>query len=94
MRIIPEGLLFRQRVLLACRRARIRPMKGNIGITIYAYPPDKRRRDLDNILKAILDALQHAGAYADDSQISGITIYRCHVARGHGFIEISISQRP
>jgi Holliday junction resolvase RusA-like endonuclease len=39
---------------------------------VDAYPPDRRRRDLDNILKAILDALQHAGCYADDSQIHAL----------------------
>ena len=33
------------------------------------YPPDNRRRDLDNAQKALLDALQHGGAYRDDSQI-------------------------
>jgi crossover junction endodeoxyribonuclease RusA len=34
-----------------------------------AFPPDRRRRDLDNIQKPVLDALQHAGVYEDDSQI-------------------------
>jgi crossover junction endodeoxyribonuclease RusA len=34
-----------------------------------AFPPDRRRRDLDNIQKALLDSLEHAGVYADDNQI-------------------------
>ena len=38
-------------------------------IRIDAFPPDRRRRDLDNILKPLLDALEHGGAFCDDSQI-------------------------
>jgi crossover junction endodeoxyribonuclease RusA len=34
-----------------------------------AFPPDRRRRDLDNLLKALLDSIEHAGVYEDDSQI-------------------------
>lgn len=34
-----------------------------------AFPPDRRRRDLDNLQKPVLDVLQHAGVYEDDSQI-------------------------
>ena len=41
---------------------------------ITIHPPDKRRRDIDNVQKALLDALQHGGAYGDDSQIVRLTI--------------------
>ncbi len=50
--------------------------KTKLEISIFAYPPDKRKRDLDNILKALLDALQHAGIYADDNQIDKLTVIR------------------
>jgi Holliday junction resolvase RusA-like endonuclease len=30
-------------------------------------PPDKRRRDVDNVAKAVLDALQIGGWLTDDS---------------------------
>ncbi|MBI1914410.1 MAG: RusA family crossover junction endodeoxyribonuclease, partial [Planctomycetes bacterium] len=33
-----------------------------------------QRRDLDNLQKALLDALQHGGAYGDDSQIVRLAI--------------------
>jgi crossover junction endodeoxyribonuclease RusA len=36
---------------------------------IEVHPPDNRRRDLDNLLKSLWDALQHGGAYHDDSQV-------------------------
>jgi crossover junction endodeoxyribonuclease RusA len=33
------------------------------------HPPDNRRRDLDNVLKAVLDAIEAAGIIEDDSQV-------------------------
>jgi crossover junction endodeoxyribonuclease RusA len=38
--------------------------------------PDRYRRDLDNVCKAMLDALGHAGVYQDDSQIDRLEIVR------------------
>ena len=43
---------------------------------IEAYPPDNRKRDLDNLLKAPLDALEHARLYNDDNQIQDLSIKR------------------
>lgn len=46
-------------------------------VHIEAFPPDRRRRDLDNLLKAPLDALENAGVYPDDSMIHDLRIQRC-----------------
>ena len=53
-----------------------RLMPGRLSVEIVAYTPDRRRRDLDNLLKAILDCLQHAGVYKDDSQVDRLLIER------------------
>jgi len=42
--------------------------------------PDRRKRDLDNLLKCPLDALHHAKIICDDSQIDKITISRCQIS--------------
>lgn len=47
-----------------------------LWLLIELYPPDHRRRDCDNFSKGILDLLQHAGVYADDSQIDELIIRR------------------
>lgn len=65
-------------------------LKGDICLTIRAYPPDRRKRDLDNILKPILDVLTEYGAYGDDSQVSDLRIQRFN-HRKPGRIEIVMS---
>ena len=76
VRISPAGLAFRQEVALKCRQERIKRLTGRLAVVVEAFPPDNRRRDLDNVLKALLDALQHGGAFEDDSQIDDLRIIR------------------
>lgn len=53
----------------------VKHFKGLLRVEIEAFRPDKRRRDLDNLLKATLDGLAHAGVYEDDSQIVDLRIF-------------------
>lgn len=72
--ISKEGRQYRE--MVCALLSGIQPAEGRLRMTIAAVTPDKRRRDLDNIPKALLDALKHAGAYEDDSQIDDLRIYR------------------
>lgn len=63
------GRAFRQAVCAILAAQGVRPLAGPLEVLIDLYPPDRRRRDADNTQKALLDALQHGGAYLDDSQI-------------------------
>lgn len=65
------------------------PAEARLSVSITVYPPDRRRRDLDNMMKAPLDLLTHAGVYADDSQIDRLLIQRAAVTPG-GRVEIEI----
>jgi len=48
-------------------------------VRVVVRPPDGRRRDLDNVGKALLVALEHAGAYRDDAQIDRLLLERGEV---------------
>ena len=47
-----------------------------LKVEIKAFMPDRRKRDLDNLGKAPLDALQKAHVFNDDSQIDDLRIVR------------------
>jgi len=40
-----------------------------LRLQVLLYPPDNRRRDMDNAWKVIGDAMTKAGVWLDDSQI-------------------------
>lgn len=69
-----EGRRFRQRVVAILASRRVQPLTGSLAVDVEVFPPDNRRRDIDNVQKALLDALQHGGAYEDDSQIVRLAI--------------------
>ena len=48
---------------------RFAKLTGDVAFRAECYPPDRRRRDLDNILKSLQDSIVHAGVLADDCQI-------------------------
>lgn len=61
-----------------------------IFMEVYLYPPDSRKRDLDNYMKGLLDALVNTNLLADDSLIDQLFVYRGEVVSdGKVIIEIS-----
>lgn len=77
-----EANVFRGNVTAAVLRQfkQIPPMMtGRIAVSIELTMPDRRKRDIDNTQKVLLDALQSAGIYKDDCQIDYIQIRRLHV---------------
>lgn len=70
--------------------AGLKPTRARLLVSIDAFPPDRRARDLDNTLKAALDALTHAGVWVDDEQIDRLEIERFGVSKP-GRLEVRIS---
>ena len=86
--ISKAGRRYKDEVRAALANQGATKLKGRIALRIIAYMPDKRKRDLDNILKALLDALS-PHLYEDDSQIDEIRILRGNVHKGGSvFLEI------
>ena len=63
-----------------------------ITIELDAYMPDRRRRDIDNLAKATLDALQHAGVYPNDNQIVRCVINRRGIKPPDGRLVVTIEK--
>lgn len=86
--ISKEGREYRERVIALCRGCK--RLTGPLWVRIEFYPPDKRRRDLDNLLKPLLDALAYGGVYEDDSQIDRLEISRCFDDRHKGEVLVNV----
>ncbi len=64
---------------------------GPVAVSLDVVLPDRRKRDLDNIVKAVLDAIGHAGIYADDSQVCQLIVTRRHV-EPPGCVDVTIAE--
>lgn len=65
-------------------------LDDRLFLEVYLYPPDRRKRDLDNYMKGLLDALTNSELWEDDSLIDQLHIYRGEtVSEGAVRVEIS-----
>lgn len=78
-----DGRKYREAVLdvVLATYGALRPLSGRLEVALWAAPPDRRRRDLDNVCKAILDAMTHAAVWTDDEQIDVLMVRRAEVAK-------------
>ncbi len=89
-----EGRQYRVQVAMALRMAGIEPLEGPVSLEIVLQPPDRRRRDLDNCLKILIDSLEHGGAFADDSQVKRLLVeWGDPVKDGQAIVSISEYKR-
>jgi crossover junction endodeoxyribonuclease RusA len=67
-------------------------LTGRLRVKLTAAPPDRRARDLDNILKSTLDSLEHAQVFVSDSQIDYLRIVREPPNRDGGSVRAIIEE--
>jgi len=95
MRLTTRGRDYKAKVrgalLAACADVALGGGFGDarLRVCLDLCAPDRRARDLDNHAKAILDALESAGVFEDDSQIDVLELRRGPIVRG-GRVEVSI----
>jgi len=52
-------------------------LTGRLAVRLQLYPPDRRKRDVDNLAKAPFDAITASAAvWLDDSQVDTLLIER------------------
>jgi len=88
-----EGRRFRAGVLAHLAATGIAKLGGPLRVEIEVYPPDRRRRDIDNLQKGLLDALQHGGLYEDDSQIVKLNVEKRGCVAG-GRVVVRVESCP
>lgn len=69
-----EGRRYTESVVSILSSCGMTAIRKKVRMRIDVYPPDARRRDIDNILKCLLDSLVKGGALEDDSLIRGLSI--------------------
>lgn len=85
------GREYRKAAVLAVTLSRVNGLgRRKCHVSIVAHMPDARRRDLDNLLKASLDALAAARVFEDDSQVVRLLVEHGGVDRARPRLEVRI----
>lgn len=86
----PKARDYREEVIYAIGKGHT-TLTGRLRVVVDAYTPDNRKRDIDNIMKSLGDAMTHAGVWKDDSQIDDLRIVRRGV-ESPGRVLVTVSQ--
>lgn len=91
----PDGKRYRRDAVAAWLRSGSagRKLSGDIAVRLSLVFPDHHRRDIDNVCKAVLDAVAHAGGYQDDSQIK-LLIVEHRDTEAPGWVDVTLGPKP
>lgn len=91
--LAPAANQFRADVCAATLPTGVLNFQGDVCLEVKLYPPaDNNKYDIDNVLKALLDALKYARVYQDDSQVCKLTVWKfTPLRRGH--VEVTVWER-
>ncbi len=90
--ISTEGQQYRQQVTDLWRTVAV-TFDGRLAVRVNAVFPNRMHRDLDGILKSLLDSLEHAGAYANDSQVTWLVV-EYKRTEAPGWVDVVIGPDP
>lgn len=72
----PKVRAWRREATVLVRAARRVTFSAPVAVVLHLYPPDRRKRDLDNVIKAVLDVLVLGGVLKDDSQVVELRVVK------------------
>ena len=65
-------------------------LTGDLCVMVQVWMPDRKKRDIDNLLKPLLDACTAADVWGDDSQIAALSIAKLGVRKpGATILQVS-----
>lgn len=70
---------------------RVEPFEHQVVVTIDFFNGNKRRRDLDNMAKLVLDALNKI-AYADDYQVVELNLRKVFTDQDHARTVVTLAE--
>lgn len=86
-----KGREYRQQVMEHVNAAGIdSPLDGRLGVLMLLHAPTRRKYDIDNRLKAVLDGLEHAAVFIDDEQVDRLEVIRGDVRKNDGAVIVHI----
>lgn len=78
-------------ILFVAQNPRWRPAVGRVAVRITFEVESRRRRDIDNMAKLVLDALNGL-AWVDDHQIDLLSVERERVAKGQARTFVHVAE--
>ena len=91
----PKYMAWRQRAADATQGLwRGDPYLGRVSVEVRLYGPSRRRWDIDNRAKVVLDLIQHLEIVADDEQVDRLVLLRGPVTPGGGCHVIVEAMEP
>jgi Holliday junction resolvase RusA-like endonuclease len=90
--ISKQGRVYRDVVAARIRDSKVKTFGKWVVLEIQLYPPDRRRRDIDNVLKCILDTLTVAELYNDDSQVKFLSVEKLEPLPPEGMVVLTIKE--
>jgi len=92
MAIGKEGKAYREKVYLEVKNKypRHTTFDRKVSVLIDFVPGSKRRRDVDNVLKCLLDSFEKAEIYSNDFQVNVLLIKRLEPQKDNGHLKVKI----
>ena len=81
------------RTMAVSRLGGLKKLSGAVSLSLECYPPDRRRRDLDNLLQCLQDSITAAGVLEDDSQIRRLQMEMLEPIEG-GLVHVRLETLP